>query len=78
MHGDLIPPAERAGLLRQLVEGRLPDARGRFGPFGGRYAPETLMPALARLEAGVARYLADADFQAWEEAGRNEPPAEPL
>jgi tryptophan synthase beta chain len=64
MHGDLIPPAERAGLLRQLVEGRLPDARGRFGPFGGRYAPETLMPALARLEAGVARYLADADFQA--------------
>ncbi len=27
-----------------------PDSRGRFGAFGGRYAPETLMPALIELE----------------------------
>jgi tryptophan synthase beta chain len=40
-----------------------PDAKGRFGPFGGRYVPETLMPALARLEAGVQRFLRDGDFQ---------------
>jgi tryptophan synthase beta chain len=41
-----------------------PDARGRFGRFGGRYVPETLVPALDRLQAGVKRYLADAQFQA--------------
>jgi tryptophan synthase beta chain len=40
-----------------------PDAKGRYGKFGGRYVPETLVPALDRLEAGVARYLKDADFQ---------------
>src|SRR3954470_16684008 len=29
----------------------VPDARGRFGQFGGKYAPETLMPALDELES---------------------------
>ncbi|HEY6678250.1 MAG TPA: pyridoxal-phosphate dependent enzyme, partial [Actinomycetota bacterium] len=28
-----------------------PDARGRFGPFGGRYVPEVLIPALDELAA---------------------------
>src|SRR3979411_3264451 len=42
----------------------LPDPRGRFGVFGGRYVPETLVPALDRLQAGVERYLHDAEFQA--------------
>ncbi len=37
---------------------------GRFGPFGGRYVPETLVPALNRLQAGVDRYLRDPDFLA--------------
>lgn len=41
-----------------------PDARGRYGAFGGRYVPETLVPALDRLQAGVDRYLHAADFQA--------------
>ena len=31
--------------------GAVPDARGRFGEFGGKYAPETLMPALDELES---------------------------
>ncbi len=44
--------------------GESPDVRGRFGAFGGRYVPETLVPALDRLQAGVDRYLADAEFQA--------------
>lgn len=26
----------------------LPDNRGRFGPYGGRYVPETLMPEIGR------------------------------
>ena len=41
-----------------------PDANGRYGKFGGRYVPETLVAALDRLQAGVDRYLASADFQA--------------
>lgn len=41
-----------------------PDARGRFGAFGGRYVPETLVPALDRLQAGVDRFLHAPDFQA--------------
>ncbi len=55
--------AENARLLRDLVEGRLPDARGRFGPFGGCYVPETLMPAVHRLTEGVYRLLPDEAFQ---------------
>ncbi|HXV40909.1 MAG TPA: tryptophan synthase subunit beta [Steroidobacteraceae bacterium] len=41
----------------------MPDARGRFGPFGGRYVPETLVPALERLTDGVARMLHAEEFQ---------------
>ena len=32
------------------AHGRLPDAAGHFGPFGGRYVAETLMPAVIELE----------------------------
>jgi tryptophan synthase beta chain len=42
----------------------VPDAKGRFGAFGGRYVPETLVPALDRLQAGVDRHLSSTDFQA--------------
>ena len=47
-----------AALLAALLAGELPDARGRFGAFGGRYVPETLVPALERLAAGVGLHLA--------------------
>lgn len=59
-----ISKEESSALFARLLAGELPDARGRFGPFGGRYAPETLMPALERLERGVRRYLHDAGFTA--------------
>ena len=55
--------AERERLLTALLERRLPDRNGRFGPFGGRYVPETLMPALARLEHGVANIRPSPEFQ---------------
>jgi tryptophan synthase beta chain len=42
----------------------LPDARGRFGPYGGRYVPETLIPALDELEAAYRAARLDAAFQA--------------
>ncbi len=41
-----------------------PDARGRYGAFGGRYVPETLMPALEELETAYTSAKADPDFQA--------------
>jgi len=41
-----------------------PDAKGRYGAFGGRYVPETLVPALDRLQAGVDQHLHSAAFQA--------------
>ncbi|MFT6159307.1 MAG: tryptophan synthase beta chain [Myxococcota bacterium] len=47
-----------------LAAGQLPDARGRFGPFGGRYIPETLVASIERLEAGARAALADPSFQA--------------
>ena len=50
-------------LLADLIAGRFPDARGRFGPFGGRYVPETLMPALERLERGVREQLPTRGFK---------------
>ncbi len=41
-----------------------PDNQGHFGKFGGKYAPETLMPVLAELEAAYAAAQADPSFGA--------------
>ncbi|HVK12611.1 MAG TPA: tryptophan synthase subunit beta [Gemmataceae bacterium] len=41
----------------------LPDARGRFGPYGGRYVPETLMFALEELTAAYEAARHDPAFQ---------------
>ncbi|MBW4557621.1 MAG: tryptophan synthase subunit beta [Trichormus sp. ATA11-4-KO1] len=40
-----------------------PDSLGRFGKFGGKYVPETLMPALSELEAAFDQYHHDLSFQ---------------
>jgi tryptophan synthase beta chain len=42
---------------------RLPDRNGHFGVFGGRYAAETLMPALIELEAAYCRTRKDKAFR---------------
>src|SRR3954451_14722927 len=55
---------EAQQFLAAAMNDAYPDERGRFGPFGGRYVPETLVPALDRLQIGVDRYLRDADFLA--------------
>ncbi|HKZ74319.1 MAG TPA: tryptophan synthase subunit beta [Steroidobacteraceae bacterium] len=54
---------DRASLLADLLAGKFPDVRGRFGPYGGRFVPETLIPALERLEGGVHRHLHSESFQ---------------
>lgn len=41
---------------------QVPDEHGRFGPFGGRYVPETLMNALIELEQSYRKYEDDPEF----------------
>lgn len=40
-----------------------PDSKGHFGVYGGKYVPETLMPALKELEIAYAEINADRAFQ---------------
>jgi tryptophan synthase beta chain len=40
----------------------VPDTRGRYGPYGGRYVPETLMAPLEELERAYAEATADPQF----------------
>ena len=42
---------------------KVPDRRGHFGPYGGRYVAETLMPALTELERGYAQVRRDSGFK---------------
>ncbi len=37
--------------MSNVATSSLPDAQGHFGPYGGRYVPETLMHPLQELEA---------------------------
>ncbi len=57
----------------------LPNERGRFGPYGGRYVPETLIPALEEVEAAYREakkdpaFLAELDYYLRNFAGRPTP-----
>jgi tryptophan synthase beta chain len=48
---------------RKNADGRTPDAAGHFGPFGGRYVAETLMPAILELEEAYRRVAPEPEFQ---------------
>jgi len=61
---SILQADEAEALLEASLRGELPDDRGRFGPFGGRYVPETLVPAFERLEQGVREHLHADSFQA--------------
>jgi tryptophan synthase beta chain len=50
-------------ILVDHARSRLPDALGHFGPYGGRYVPETLMAALEALEAAYEAARQDPAFQ---------------
>lgn len=41
-----------------------PDAQGRFGPYGGQFVAETLMPLIHELDAAYKAAKADPSFQA--------------
>jgi tryptophan synthase beta chain len=55
--------ATRKRLLAELLAGKLPTPDGRFGPYGGRYIPETLVPAFDRLTQAVYEILPSKDFR---------------
>ena len=65
MNARLEDPA--TALLADAIAGRYPDTRGRYGPFGGRYVPETLVAPIigdqrsritaTRAPAGIASRL---------------------
>jgi len=56
------PPISQLPAEALAISAR-PDPLGRFGQFGGKYVPETLMPALAELEEAYYRYRDTDDFQ---------------
>ena len=41
---------------------KVPDSKGHFGIYGGRFVPETLMPALIELEKAYKKYIKDRSF----------------
>ena len=49
--------------MSSIATDPVPDARGHFGPYGGRYVPETLMHPLQELEAEYLRAQQDPEFQ---------------
>ena len=49
--------------MSAVIDPNLPDARGHFGPYGGRYVPETLMHPLQELEHEYQRAQQDPEFQ---------------
>tara|TARA_B100001250_G_scaffold186348_1_gene160182 strand:+ start:5401 stop:6603 length:1203 start_codon:yes stop_codon:yes gene_type:complete len=49
--------------VQTVAEKTLPDANGRFGEYGGRYVPETLMHPLQELEDEYFRAQNDPEFQ---------------
>ena len=57
-----MPPFVEQTSVDQAAD-RLPDARGHFGPYGGRYVPETLMAALEALAEAYDAARADPAFQ---------------
>lgn len=59
----LTPLSANSPLADQPASTQRPDVLGRFGQFGGKYVPETLMPALSELEAAYQQYRNDSGFQ---------------
>jgi tryptophan synthase beta chain len=49
--------------MSAVAQESLPDAKGRFGPYGGRFVPETLMHPLQELEREYFRAQHDPEFQ---------------
>ena len=53
-------------LLMKTVDRKDVNSRGKFGRFGGKYVPETLMACLGKLEAEFNLVLHDSEFQVYD------------
>lgn len=49
--------------MKKIDSYNYPDEKGHFGPYGGRYVGETLMPAIIELEEAYKKYLNDENFR---------------
>ena len=58
-----VPSAAAAAIMDAPQKVARPDANGRYGKFGGKYVPETLIAALTELEEEYNRALKDPKFQ---------------
>src|SRR4051812_48229706 len=64
-----MPDTERRSVMAtSKAQGSEPDARGHWGPYGGRFVPETLMAPLEELTAAYAAARGDHQFQSELEA----------
>ena len=61
---DRVSPRRSAGDRADQRPAGGPDALGRYGSFGGRFVPETLMDALNQLAEAYEQARADPEFQA--------------
>ncbi len=59
-----VTEAALEGTAHVTIATTLPDARGRFGTYGGRYVPEVLIPALDELAEAWSELREDAGFRA--------------
>jgi tryptophan synthase beta chain len=50
--------------MMQIEKADVPDKRGKFGPYGGQFVPETLMPALDELIRAYDEAIHDPEFMA--------------
>ena len=50
------------GTLHTTIHSHWPDAAGKFGEFGGKFVPETLIPAITELENEYAVAKSDGTF----------------
>lgn len=49
--------------MKKIENYDYPDSKGHFGPYGGRYVGETLMPAIIELEEAYLKYINDDNFR---------------
>lgn len=59
-----MPVSQASPAARPVNYTSYPDEAGHFGPYGGKYVPETLMPALEELEEVYLKSKHDKEFQA--------------
>lgn len=59
----MVSEVKQTNTGEQLI-GQVPDNRGHFGPYGGRFVAETLMVPLKELQEAYDKYLTDPDFLA--------------